>query len=292
MLQALSWPTGSSPRVRGTPPHRPCRPARYPVHPRVCGELGERCGRAAWILGSSPRVRGTRVVAKQFANGHRFIPACAGNSLFTTRLSSPLSGSSPRVRGTRPPGSRPCGSRRFIPACAGNSRAFGSSAPACSVHPRVCGELLKSQPFATIIIPVHPRVCGELAGHAAPGDGGSRFIPACAGNSQYSTFPSQPTVGSSPRVRGTHRGRMPQAVRRRFIPACAGNSSPPRLRICWRTVHPRVCGELLARTWLRDQVQRFIPARVRGTREAGYPVVDPHRFIPACAGNSRASLKA
>ncbi len=33
------------------------------------------------FLGSSPRVRGTRRVVLIAANGQRFIPACAGNTL-------------------------------------------------------------------------------------------------------------------------------------------------------------------------------------------------------------------
>ena len=232
---------GSSPRVRGTdtdddlqrPAHRfipacagnrrlrdrnVCRPA---VHPRVCGEQGQ-ClcaGRAAY--GSSPRVRGTVNWLGPSPAGHRFIPACAGNSQRNGNgmaicpvhprvcgeqdsIDAPLptiDGSSPRVRGTDLAAYLTPIRWRFIPACAGNSFSILASSGFASVHPRVCGEQLPS------------------------------------------ASPQSSSSGSSPRVRGTVRARPSAGRSERFIPACAGNS---RLRI-WNqdcvTVHPRVCGE-------------------------------------------------
>ena len=71
---------GSSPRVRGTLPVSQICSCIGTVHPRVCGELTEE-GRALSLAdGSSPRVRGTRGRAAVDTHGHRFIPACAGNS--------------------------------------------------------------------------------------------------------------------------------------------------------------------------------------------------------------------
>ena len=92
--------SGSSPRVRGTPPeHDPRRPAdgiipacagntasalRTPCsawdHPRVCGEhayLNETTNEAK---GSSPRVRGTPLLEWNSYQGTGIIPACAGNT--------------------------------------------------------------------------------------------------------------------------------------------------------------------------------------------------------------------
>ena len=152
---------GSSPRVRGThdplqgarAQHRfipacagnsrcarsPCR--RRPVHPRVCGELLPVTHGTGRGNGSSPRVRGTRAPCGGEGLGHRFIPACAGNSHVVEQLPSerPVhprvcgelhrwhvgladsTGSSPRVRGTRRLNHVCRRPRRFIPACAGNS---------------------------------------------------------------------------------------------------------------------------------------------------------------------------
>ena len=176
-----------------------------------------------------------------------------------------LNGSSPRVRGTRPPTARP-GSRR-------------------AVHPRVCGELIFSpidhtRQFGSsprvrgtprcvchrdATPPVHPRVCGELHDARSRRQTGLRFIPACAGNSRSTTTPKSGVSGSSPRVRGTRPPSVAVLVAPRFIPACAGNSSSRRTRCVRRSVHPRVCGELLARSC---------------------PALGERRFIPACAGNS------
>ena len=132
---------------------------------------------------------------------------------------------------------------RFIPACTGNSWRI----------------LLYSR-----IIAVHPRVYGELGGRGRDGRRGQRFIPACTGNSKLlCAVPFCRTVhprvygelsrsmasaflcsGSSPRVRGTHGVICGAVVERRFIPACTGNSRGVGGVYGWRSVHPRVYGEL------------------------------------------------
>ena len=160
---AMKFTSGSSPRVRGTgvvvvAVHGVSRfiPAcagnsalatllmRDPsVHPRVCGEQESRKSSRFETDGSSPRVRGTvgsRPVVDHVA---RFIPACAGNSVYTVTLSSSTPvhprvcgeqahrashvshscGSSPRVRGTGQWVLCWLVGFRFIPACAGNSHA-------------------------------------------------------------------------------------------------------------------------------------------------------------------------
>ena len=91
---------GSSPRVRGTPSaghlgrflrrfipagagnaHLPCPPfARWPVHPRGCGERPVATAARSRRRGSSPRVRGTRRTRARRPLGGRFIPAGAGNA--------------------------------------------------------------------------------------------------------------------------------------------------------------------------------------------------------------------
>ena len=218
--------------------------------------------------------------------------------------------------------------RRFIPACAGNSFCLSLWRSGGSVHPRVCGELQRlrglfsvergSSPRVrgtrrwcqrdTTPLSVHPRVCGELCSGVSDG--------ICS-------------IGSSPRVRGTPDRRGRGAQGRRFIPACAGNSAscsagrtpstvhprvcgelrlgsqscmsdpgssprvrgtrrPPRRRRSGAAVHPRVCGELASGTAPR-RCQRGSSPRVRGTQPAGGPVGARGRFIPACAGNSKAS---
>ena len=173
-------------------------------------------------------------------------------------------GSSPRVRGTR--------------TCPTPSR------PPPTVHPRVCGELLQTLEPELRQAGSSPRVRGTRR-EFGEYRGQVRFIPACAGNSlapaaSTAVKPVHPRVcgelpnavgawcdadGSSPRVRGTLRRRAARIGSWRFIPACAGNSRSVYLAQRRRTVHPRVCGELLLGRMVGVAVHGSSP-RVRGTR--------------------------
>ena len=141
LLPCLLRCLGSSPRVRGTPLYtelgalpvgiipacagntETCFPRRANAwdHPRVCGEHVDFDWKTVQLTGSSPRVRGTLPEDCQHGHDHGIIPACAGNTRFTTSRSRctrdhprvcgehvvPFAapqdavGSSPRVRGTR-----------------------------------------------------------------------------------------------------------------------------------------------------------------------------------------------
>ena len=172
---------GSSPRVWGTrklhgSTDRSCRfiPAcvgnsglascprpAYPVHPRVCGELGTTYTSAGDENGSSPRVWGTRPDRSQERRLGRFIPACVGNSCGSDNYPQ-CRGSSPRVWGTRTSCPMGAGSARFIPACVGNSPASLPSSECDSVHPRVCGELKTLASPSVSTDGSSPRVWGTL----------------------------------------------------------------------------------------------------------------------------------
>ena len=299
---------GSSPRVRGTraSPATSSESSRFipacagnscgvkrhlevgAVHPRVCGELRAAAHDCGYCPGSSPRVRGTHVVQSDGGRVWRFIPACAGNSspasqsaclhavhprvcgeLSAVRVASRAnSGSSPRVRGTPQERSKLHCCARFIPACAGNSCDPPSRRTAATVHPRVCGELVRQQQ--------RPRA-------------GRRFIPACAGNSsKQETSRCASTV--HPRVCGELPGGAAYSPStERFIPACAGNSTRSSAAARWRTVHPRVCGELATGCSLAV-IDHGSSPRVRGTPAWADRISSRSRFIPACAGNSRKRL--
>ena len=199
-----SWSVGSSPRVRGTPHPEGaavgcCRfiPACAgnslgklafglpdAVHPRVCGELGTSTSLMLYPNGSSPRVRGTHRRRRGDDQRHRFIPACAGNSIATLDDHDLICGSSPRVRGTLPREPPRAGGRRFIPACAGNSELSYSRFDATPVHPRVCGELCAQLGGVLVGGGSSPRVRGTRPPRSATSHP-CRFIPACAGNSTW-----------------------------------------------------------------------------------------------------------
>ena len=133
-----------------------------------------------------------------------------------------------------------------------------------------------------------------------------RFIPACAGNSQNCDCSLPASLGSSPLARGTrntirpancfHCGSSPLARGtreppgvtagvRRFIPACAGNSANARPLLFWRSVHPRLRGEL---TFGIHRVKGTCGSSplARGTPNTCALSSLSERFIPACAGNS------
>ncbi len=240
--------TGSSPRVRGTPPAGVSVPGQsrfipagagnatrlnrrgsaVTVHPRGCGERTERQPTYTDQGGSSPRVRGTPAPLQYDGRNFRFIPAGAGNAdksntmlavmsvhprgcgerIFRNRNNGAVGGSSPRVRGTLYQCGDDRNSGRFIPAGAGNAPPF--------LPEHGCR-------------PVHPRGCGERV---------------------YRIGKRQHAAGSSPRVRGTRQRLVGHVADLRFIPAGAGNASfQPGTAQC-RAVHPRGCGERTNRNLL------------------------------------------
>ena len=154
--------TGSRfiPACAGNRIERPRVSTTDPVHPRVCGEQQIALKKRGLASGSSPRVRGTVYEWRGHAARYRFIPACAGNSIWPVepprprpvhprvcgeQLSAPRwlprsNGSSPRVRGTVSAKRTSLSPSRFIPACAGNRQGTEFERVRRSVHPRVCGE--------------------------------------------------------------------------------------------------------------------------------------------------------
>jgi hypothetical protein len=207
--------------------------------PHVCGE--HRVGRPR-VLRDQPRV--------------------CGEHSRPSHTPKSISGSSPRVRGTPDLGRQQQVAGRFIPACAGNTAPAPKPRPRRSVHPRVCGEHMLSEQRGAPERGSSPRVRGTrwCANTCAAT---SRFIPACAGNTQgrpqlCALLPVHPRVcgehgwvdflragrtGSSPRVRGTPLTANVDGTSGRFIPACAGNTAGGDGPDRGSAVHPRVCGE-------------------------------------------------
>ena len=111
------------------------------VHPRLRGELFGATKEIFWPCGSSPLTRGTHCTQTIQPEKGRFIPAYAGNSIFSVkfhtdravhpRLRGELffvdevlpgdTGSSPLTRGTLALRIQGLPTMRFIPAYAGNS---------------------------------------------------------------------------------------------------------------------------------------------------------------------------
>ena len=208
------------------------------------------------------------------------------------------------MRGTHNATKSEDGGCRFIPACAGNASPSSKVALYNPVHPRVCGE--RREPGgADVCNPgSSPRVRGTHLNNNPP-NLQARFIPACAGNANNNDASPHPdpvhprvcgermagaehiftSIGSSPRVRGTHEWFTPAKYLDQFIPACAGNADDSSQCRPARSVHPRVCGERFSTIEGQAAFTGSSP-RVRGTRYGcGFRALC-RRFIPACAGNA------
>ena len=292
-------------------------------HPRGCGEQLRILDRRCAVVGSSPRVRGTVRLCPDLLELGRVIPAGAGNSrVHSRRLPRDAGhprgcgeqavkwcavkiprGSSPRVRGTVRTAVHIRAGLRVIPAGAGNRAPAPCPATAPAGHPRGCGEQITRPALLRDGRGSSPRVRGtEPLVKLNPRM--NRVIPAGAGNSRNRTFPRPrctghprgcgeqsiisrsvgPSVGSSPRVRGTV-PQVRQASRRgRVIPAGAGNRTSGQRRSGPATGHPRGCGEQS----IFSKTPRWISGsspRVRGTGKGRTSLVGDQRVIPAGAGN-------
>jgi len=294
--------TGSSPHARGTLlqthagiSNRRFIPAcagntsivcwvdRYrSVHPRMRGEHCDFETLRNSATGSSPHARGTHTREQRADVGHRFIPACAGNTPPLPALGPPQTvhprmrgehiaglcgllgviGSSPHARGTRVRCRRNTQCARFIPACAGNTTAYCSMFMEASVHPRMRGEHNQRPHAMRLQFGSSPHARGTRP-RSPKAQQAHRFIPACAGNTvhsstagawhpvhprmrgEHSCMPSlnRPRAGSSPHARGTRAKQWRKPGWPRFIPACAGNTSSSVSIPRQQTVHPRMRGE-------------------------------------------------
>ena len=133
----------------------------------------------------------------------------------------------------------------------------------CSIPACAGNAISPASPWLSLA--VHPRVCGECVLRTG--------LP----------FSS---IGSSPRVRGTHPYWPELHAKDRFIPACAGNATTSMPNMSKLPVHPRVCGE---RAYPSDTMATLSgsSSRVRGTPRVTVCGDRRSRFIPACAGNAR-----
>ena len=192
----------------------------------------------------------------------------------------------------------------IIPACAGNTQSSSVIPSASGDHPRVCGEHAPSRLQRRPRWGSSPRVRGTpQAGRRRTRSRG--IIPACAGNTSrrvalYYIENDHPrvcgehlarpaagkvAVGSSPRVRGTHRIHRLLVGPSGIIPACAGNTQRHRHRLIGRRDHPRVCGEhAVEKPTAKDRMGSS--PRVRGTRRVRQRQCATVGIIPACAGNT------
>ena len=115
----IAYPTGSSPRLWGTPLRRP--PCMFGIRfiPTAVGNAP-----ALPTSSSPPSVH----------------PHGCGERNGTGKVTINANGSSPRLWGTPALGAWGDGGKRFIPTAVGNAVPVFALVIACSVHPHGCGE--------------------------------------------------------------------------------------------------------------------------------------------------------
>ena len=338
---------GASPRLRGKlrpgPSHRNrhrCIPAPagetlrrsrslapVAVHPRACGGNRTISTKQAQGGGASPRLRGKRLPdclppllvgcipapagetwsAPGCGRSRRVHPRACGGNVMSHKPNHEKRGASPRLRGKRPP-SRQCPAHRgCIPAPAGETRAAGSRAGRCPVHPRACGGNIAGADTATPQQGASPRLRGKRTPGKSPNRSagcipapagetyarGARSVSpgvhprACGGNACLICSVSH-VVGASPRLRGKRRAESSPPWRARCIPAPAGETAPRRPPARRSSVHPRACGGNLLRAVSRPPGAGASP-RLRGKRMLLGETRDRPGCIPAPAGETPTS---
>ncbi len=230
-------------------------------------------------------------------------PRTRGEHLTKKLRTRNVRGSSPHTRGTSHGGDITIVRRRFIPAHAGN--IYRRSCEICewTVHPRTRGEHPASDICAGTCCGSSPHTRGTYMSLGS-GNGGSRFIPAHAGNiTSWWNWGSGATVhprtrgehsarirhepalfGSSPHTRGTSEEERTKLHGHRFIPAHAGNILSWKQYRTEKPVHPRTRGEHDTPNGKPIDVPGSSP-HTRGTLGYNTGHFDPVRFIPAHAGN-------
>ena len=218
-----SWPSGSSPRMRG----KQYRAGLAILHQ---GLIPAHAGKTGYLSAGKASVR-----------AH---PRACGENAPIAQSLGPGTGSSPRMRG-KPTPRRSNGSEgRLIPAHAGKTRPPGTLRHRPPAHPRACGEncVFTAEKFANIgssprmrgkpeagsapwrttgLIPAH---AGKTVSRAAPPPSPPAHPRACGENTQkaYEIFVDE---GSSPRMRGKPGFFTADMIAARLIPAHAGKTS-------------------------------------------------------------------
>ncbi len=115
--------------------------------------------------------------------------------------------------------------------------------------------------------------------------------PRACGANPSMMMRSPPRAGSSPRMRGKHRGRPHQRHYERIIPAHAGQTAYRTAGVSANTDHPRACG---ANRRLPSMCQTMIGSstRMRGKRALVLLLGFCGRIIPAHAGQTLAFAKS
>ena len=114
---------------------------------------------------------------------------------------------------------------------------------------------------------------------------GWRDHPRGCGEHQFSAYPIDKMLGSSPRMRGAHCDCMYLCFEHRIIPADAGSTGCRAGRWSWSEDHPRGCGEHHSQLPPLGSASGSSP-RMRGAHNLTSLIIQHARIIPADAGST------
>ena len=114
--------------------------------------------------------------------------------------------------------------------------------------------------------------------------------PRACGANKLPNAAALPVAGSSPRMRGKLDDSSAYMYTLRIIPAHAGQTGRVERASCFIADHPRACGA----NWCENANtvgERGSSPRMRGKRTGHRDIAQPHRIIPAHAGQTPKSAK-
>ena len=175
----MTWPHGSSPRMRGKPMSKTCCASAIGLIPAHAGKTPN-----GWLM----------------CDGQRAHPrACGENFLIVSKNILPA-GSSPRMRGKLYPGGAAYSRTGLIPAHAGKTQQIKDEIGGARAHPRACWENREGLSGVPFRQGSSPRMRGKLDDVADLGYL-SGLIPAHAGKTIW-PMPVFLNNGAHPRACG------------------------------------------------------------------------------------------
>ena len=199
--------------------------------------------------------------------------------------------------------------RGIIPAYAGSTACCVGRTSAHWDHPRVCGEhnllgqltrmiegsspRMRGAPKLGAITAAHPGIIPAYAGSTCAARARSwsaRDHPRVCGEHSATVFLISPCWGSSPRMRGAPRLRIPWPAACGIIPAYAGSTT--RIDTTFETGedHPRVCGEHYMDESHSISPAGIIPAYAGSTLHEVHRFDSKVQFVYGCQGSVHCSV--
>ena len=223
---------------------RSCRAyIRVQDHPHACGDKVKTQRTRLAVAGSSPRVWGQDIIFELLTIDFRDHPHACGDKYQSRCYQDFIRGSSPRVWGQVKRSRSPFNVAWIIPTRVGTSPVSRWRKSCREDHPHACGDKHHSSALPPFRIGSSPRVWGQVydcsrdcaINRIIPTRVGTRRTifqakrntrdhPHACGDKIIRRFKHSLYAGSSPRVWGQERQRIPTHAQTRIIPTRVGTS--------------------------------------------------------------------